>query len=107
MAKIVDSLAWEGEEHFSLELYELIPVDDFKENEGLVFDEKLHCHICSRNFSSRHYLQHHIKFVHSNERRFPCKHCPKSFKAPTHLKLHTARLHSGGNVYTCPECGSR
>merc|ERR1712038_1811745 len=98
MAKIVDSSIWEGEEHFSLELYELIPVDKFKENESLVLgkyqDEKLHlCHICSRNFSSRHYLQHHIKFVHSNERRFPCKHCPKSFKAPTHLKLHTARLH--------------
>ena len=53
-----------------------------------VLDEKLHCHICSRNFSSRwgflkivkyyfayvdffrHYLQHHIKFVHSNERRY-------------------------------------
>ena len=53
-----------------------------------ISDEKLHCHICSRNFSSRwgflilvkyyfaymdffrHYLQHHIKFVHSNERRY-------------------------------------
>ena len=64
----------------------------------------LTCDICEKTFSSSHYLQYHINYVHSENKIFTCKHCMKNFKAPNHLKLHIKRLHSKNNQHFCNKC---
>ena len=66
----------------------------------------LKCDLCEKIFSSNHYLQHHVNYVHSDEKNFNCQSCNKSFKAPNHLKLHVQRIHNNNKRYFCNQCSS-
>ncbi|XP_062854787.1 zinc finger protein 692 [Trichomycterus rosablanca] len=60
---------------------------------------------CWKTFSSRRYLNHHMKYQHFQQRMFVCTHqsCGKSFNFKKHLKEHE-KLHSDQKDYICEFC---
>ncbi|XP_073765794.1 zinc finger protein 692 isoform X3 [Danio rerio] len=60
---------------------------------------------CDKIFSSRQYLNHHIKYQHLHQKTFTCSHpsCRKSFNFKKHLKEHE-KLHSNQRDYICEFC---
>ncbi|XP_050973180.1 zinc finger protein 692 [Labeo rohita] len=60
---------------------------------------------CDKIFSSRQYLNHHIKYQHLQQKTFICSHptCSKSFNFKKHLKEHE-KLHSNQRDYICEFC---
>ncbi|XP_076860418.1 zinc finger protein 692 [Brachyhypopomus gauderio] len=60
---------------------------------------------CWKIFSSRQYLNHHMKYQHVHQKTFSCPHasCGKSFNFKKHLKEHE-KLHSDQRDYICEFC---
>ncbi|KAI7798152.1 zinc finger protein 692, partial [Triplophysa rosa] len=60
---------------------------------------------CDKIFSSRQYLNHHVKYLHLQQKTFSCSHptCDKSFNFKKHLKEHE-KLHSNQRDYICEFC---
>ncbi|KAG7488137.1 hypothetical protein MATL_G00030440 [Megalops atlanticus] len=60
---------------------------------------------CGKIFSSRQYLNHHMKYQHVQQKTFACPHpsCGKSFNFKKHLKEHE-KLHSNQRDYICEFC---
>ncbi|KAF5887773.1 zinc finger protein, partial [Clarias magur] len=60
---------------------------------------------CWKIFSSRQYLNHHMKYQHVQQKTFACSHpsCGKSFDFKKHLKEHE-KLHSDQRDYICEFC---
>uniref|UniRef100_A0AAY5EQ15 C2H2-type domain-containing protein n=1 Tax=Electrophorus electricus TaxID=8005 RepID=A0AAY5EQ15_ELEEL len=60
---------------------------------------------CWKIFSSRQYLNHHMKYQHVHQKTFSCSHpsCGKSFNFKKHLKEHE-KLHSDRRDYICEFC---
>ncbi|XP_066500234.1 zinc finger protein 692 isoform X2 [Hoplias malabaricus] len=60
---------------------------------------------CWKIFSSRQYLNHHMKYQHFQQKTFICSHpsCGKSFNFKKHLKEHE-KLHSDQKDYICEFC---
>ncbi|XP_072536888.1 zinc finger protein 692 isoform X2 [Salminus brasiliensis] len=60
---------------------------------------------CWKIFSSRQYLNHHMKYQHVQQKTFICSHpsCGKSFNFKKHLKEHE-KLHSDQRDYICEFC---
>lgn len=60
---------------------------------------------CDKIFSSRQYLNHHVKYQHLQQKTFTCSHptCNKSFNFKKHLKEHE-KLHSNQRDYICEFC---
>ncbi|XP_035268787.1 LOW QUALITY PROTEIN: zinc finger protein 692 [Anguilla anguilla] len=60
---------------------------------------------CGKIFSSRQYLNHHMKYQHFHQKTFACSHpsCGKSFNFKKHLKEHE-KLHSNQRDYICEFC---
>ncbi|XP_028856999.1 zinc finger protein 692 isoform X2 [Denticeps clupeoides] len=60
---------------------------------------------CEKIFSSRQYLNHHMKYQHIQQKTFSCSHpsCQKSFNFKKHLKEHE-KLHSNQRDYICEFC---
>ncbi|XP_043103715.1 zinc finger protein 692 [Puntigrus tetrazona] len=60
---------------------------------------------CDKIFSSRQYLNHHVKYQHLQQKTFICSHptCSKSFNFKKHLKEHE-KLHSNQRDYICEFC---
>nr|XP_055024788.1 zinc finger protein 692 [Misgurnus anguillicaudatus] len=60
---------------------------------------------CDKIFSSRQYLNHHVKYQHLQQKTFSCSHptCNKSFNFKKHLKEHE-KLHSNQRDYICEFC---
>ncbi|KAI4872288.1 hypothetical protein NFI96_027717, partial [Prochilodus magdalenae] len=60
---------------------------------------------CWKIFSSRQYLNHHMKYQHFQQKTFACSHpsCGKSFNFKKHLKEHQ-KLHSDQKDYICEFC---
>ncbi|XP_067270080.1 zinc finger protein 692 [Pseudorasbora parva] len=60
---------------------------------------------CHKIFSSRQYLNHHVKYQHLQQKTFTCSHppCSKSFNFKKHLKEHE-KLHSNQRDYICEFC---
>ncbi|KAI1891623.1 hypothetical protein AGOR_G00145690 [Albula goreensis] len=60
---------------------------------------------CGKIFSSRQYLNHHMKYQHFHQKTFTCSHptCGKSFNFKKHLKEHE-KLHSNQRDYICEYC---
>ncbi|KAJ8418979.1 hypothetical protein AAFF_G00004780 [Aldrovandia affinis] len=60
---------------------------------------------CGKIFSSRQYLNHHMKYQHFHQKTFTCSHpsCGKSFNFKKHLKEHE-KLHSNQRDYICEFC---
>ncbi|KAL7884584.1 hypothetical protein AOLI_G00073540 [Acnodon oligacanthus] len=60
---------------------------------------------CWKIFSSRQYLNHHMKYQHFQQKTFTCSHpsCGKSFNFKKHLKEHE-KLHSDQKDYICEFC---
>ncbi|XP_058246303.1 zinc finger protein 692 isoform X3 [Hemibagrus wyckioides] len=60
---------------------------------------------CWKIFSSRQYLNHHMKYQHFQQKTFACSHpsCGKSFNFKKHLKEHE-KLHSDQRDYICEFC---
>ncbi|XDV49215.1 hypothetical protein PO909_018502 [Leuciscus waleckii] len=60
---------------------------------------------CDKIFSSRQYLNHHVKYQHLQQKTFTCSHppCSKSFNFKKHLKEHE-KLHSNQRDYICEFC---
>ena len=61
---------------------------------------------CDKTFANRSLVDHHIRIVHKNERKFACAWpgCEQSFKRPINLRHHTA-THTGHRNYVCTEQG--
>ncbi|KTF83537.1 hypothetical protein cypCar_00038338 [Cyprinus carpio] len=57
---------------------------------------------CDKIFSSRQYLNHHVKYQHLQQKTFICSHptCSKSFNFKKHLKEHE-KLHSSEFLCMC------
>ncbi|KAF4072630.1 hypothetical protein AMELA_G00265140 [Ameiurus melas] len=60
---------------------------------------------CWKIFSSRQYLNHHMKYQHFQQKTFACSDpaCGKSFNFKKHLKEHE-KLHSDQRDYICEFC---
>ncbi|KAL4634753.1 zinc finger protein 692-like [Arapaima gigas] len=60
---------------------------------------------CGKIFSTRQYLNHHMKYQHFQQKTFCCSHpaCGKSFNFKKHLKEHE-KLHSNQRDYICEFC---
>ncbi|XP_051509823.1 zinc finger protein 692 [Myxocyprinus asiaticus] len=60
---------------------------------------------CDKIFSSRQYLNHHVKYQHLQQKTFSCSHptCNKSFNFKKHLKEHE-KLHTNQRDYICEFC---
>ncbi|KAI5095245.1 zinc finger protein 692 [Silurus meridionalis] len=60
---------------------------------------------CWKIFSSRQYLNHHMKYQHIQQKTFTCSDpsCGKSFNFKKHLKEHE-KLHSDQRDYICEFC---
>ncbi|KAJ8278570.1 hypothetical protein GJAV_G00089020 [Gymnothorax javanicus] len=60
---------------------------------------------CGKIFSSRQYLNHHMKYQHVQQKSFSCSQpsCGKSFNFKKHLKEHQ-KLHSNQRDYICEFC---
>ncbi|KAK3540406.1 hypothetical protein QTP70_030834 [Hemibagrus guttatus] len=60
---------------------------------------------CWKIFSSRQYLNHHMKYQHLQQKTFACSHpsCGKSFNFKKHLKEHE-KLHGDQRDYICEFC---
>ncbi|XP_060737199.1 zinc finger protein 692 isoform X1 [Tachysurus vachellii] len=60
---------------------------------------------CWKIFSSRQYLNHHMKYQHFQQKTFSCSQpsCGKSFNFKKHLKEHE-KLHSDQRDYICEFC---
>nr|XP_015211996.1 PREDICTED: zinc finger protein 692 isoform X2 [Lepisosteus oculatus] len=60
---------------------------------------------CGKIFSTRQYLNHHMKYQHFQQKTFACSHptCGKSFNFKKHLKEHE-KLHSNKRDYICEFC---
>ncbi|TRY99774.1 hypothetical protein DNTS_029696 [Danionella cerebrum] len=60
---------------------------------------------CGKVFSSRQYLNHHVKFQHVQQKTFTCSHpsCSKAFNFKKHLKEHE-KLHSNQRDFICEFC---
>ncbi|XP_039623680.1 zinc finger protein 692 [Polypterus senegalus] len=60
---------------------------------------------CGKLFSTRQYLNHHMKYQHFQQKTFTCSHpsCGKSFNFKKHLKEHE-KLHSDKRDYICEFC---
>lgn len=60
---------------------------------------------CDKIFSSRQYLNHHVKYQHLQQKTFSCSHptCNKLFNFKKHLKEHE-KLHSNQRDYICEFC---
>ncbi|KPP72547.1 zinc finger protein 692-like [Scleropages formosus] len=60
---------------------------------------------CGKIFSTRQYLNHHMKYQHFQQKTFSCSHpaCGKSFNFKKHLKEHE-KLHSNQRDYICEFC---
>ncbi|XP_066548201.1 zinc finger protein 692 [Amia ocellicauda] len=60
---------------------------------------------CGKIFSTRQYLNHHMKYQHFHQKTFSCSHptCGKSFNFKKHLKEHE-KLHSNKRDYICEFC---
>lgn len=61
---------------------------------------KINCPRCNRMLQSRS-LNHHIKNVHPNIRKFQCKICSKSFKSAVNCKAHE-KIHN--KEFPCEVC---
>ncbi|XP_026529865.1 zinc finger protein Gfi-1 [Notechis scutatus] len=63
------------------------------------------CEMCGKTFGHAVSLEQH-KAVHSQERSFDCKICGKSFKRSSTLSTHLL-IHSDTRPYPCQYCGKR
>lgn len=65
-------------------------------------NQRLHnCSICSKKFSQKIHLQHHIN-THTGQKPYKCKNCPKTFASPTQAYNHN-RIHQE-KTYQCKIC---
>ena len=61
------------------------------------------CEICSKTIKAKHFLQCHVREVHSNQ-LYSCEFCGKTFGSKWYLKRH-AELHTFVVAYACKLCG--
>jgi hypothetical protein len=62
------------------------------------------CDFCSKNFSSKQYLNAHIDSVHHQLNNFQCPHCPRKLGSVGSLKYHVNTIHLELNKAKCPRC---
>ena len=51
------------------------------------------CNICNKSFIAKVTLKNHIKYMHSEERKFECTKCDSKFKQRKHLNQHSRNVH--------------
>ena len=51
------------------------------------------CSICHKSFLAKVTLNNHIKYMHTNERKFECSKCDSKFKQRKHLNEHSKKIH--------------
>ena len=80
--------------------------------------EKSHtCSICYQTFLAKVNLENHIKFKHSDTRKYECKQCNSKFKQKKNLNAHALKVHGTNSrkedcwqdlereVFKCVSCG--
>ena len=55
-----------------------------------VFD----CNVCGKQFKSGIHLKQHVKYVHSDTRRWNCDECDAKFKQKRDLRIHVFNKHN-------------
>ena len=51
------------------------------------------CELCDKTFVAKVALENHLRFVHSDERKFSCDQCESKFKQKKHLHNHSLYVH--------------
>ncbi len=75
------------------------------EENVLVERPKIHpCSKCSKTFTSRQGLRHHMLGIHLGVRKYKCSHCDAGFVTLNNLRDHE-RLHSDVKSFECEICG--
>ena len=76
------------------------------------------CNMCGKLLASKISLRNHMKYVHSDERKYSCKSCDAKFKQKKSLKNHYLNVHNINQYkemyhqpqnekrYPCEKCGS-
>ena len=77
----------------------------------------LSCHICHQKFFAKVTLNNHIKFKHSDLRKFDCQKCDAKFKQRKNLNAHLINVHGTNprkedywqdlqkETFKCKSCG--
>ena len=88
-----------------------LPIQNLKEQEeinksSLVHEENIKnmCKICEKSFSSKQYLNRHIKSVHEGIKDHKCDLCEKSFSTKQYLNTHMKSVHEGIKDHKCELC---
>lgn len=66
-------------------------------------EESFICEFCSKSFKHRSSLYRHLN-THKNE-LFKCNQCPKIFATRHYLNLHIRNVHTEPRNLLCPHCG--
>lgn len=66
--------------------------------------EKFACCVCSKEFSSKYFLDRHT-VIHTGEKNYSCDICTKKFNQKSSLESHK-RTHNGNRPYNCPYCSN-
>ena len=56
------------------------------------------CVLCDATFTSTVSLKNHVKYVHSDERKYTCSYCNVKFKQKKNLKAHKLLIHGVDKV---------
>ena len=79
----------------------------------------LSCHICHKKFFAKVTLNNHIKFKHSDLRKFECQKCDAQFKQRKNLNAHLINVHGTNprkedywqdlqkEIFKCQSCGKK
>ncbi|XP_061388448.1 zinc finger and BTB domain-containing protein 41 [Musca vetustissima] len=69
-------------------------------------DRPYQCDQCGKSFKIKAQYKTHIKYGHSEEKRFKCHLCPKAYPYRESLLTHMA-VHTGIKRFLCNGCGKR
>ena len=63
------------------------------------------CDLCDKKFTSKKYLELHIKKVHEGQEIHKCEICGKDFDKINEFMTHVVTDHEGHKYHKCDKCG--
>jgi KRAB domain-containing zinc finger protein len=64
-------------------------------------EKQFSCDNCNKGFVFKYLLTSHIRYAHSDIRRFACNYCGLKYKINSHMREHCRRAHGTNFAYPC------